>query len=61
MSRSYKDKNLRQMALTNPSKKFDMLGKLFRKQPLRGVVEKGVLKFLAESLENIYEVVVLNI
>ena len=33
------------MALTNPSKKFDMSGKLFWKQPWRGVVENGVLKF----------------
>ena len=36
---------LRQIVLTNPSKKFDMSGKLFWKQPLRGVVENGVLKF----------------
>ena len=39
----YKDKNLRQMASTNLSK-FDMSGKLFWKQSLRGVVESGVLK-----------------
>ena len=32
------------MALTNLSKKFDMSGKLFWKQPWRGVVENGVLK-----------------
>ena len=31
--------------LTNPSKKFDMSGKLFCKQPLRGVAENGILKF----------------
>ena len=49
------------MALTNPSKKFDMSGKLFWKQPLRGVAENGVLKFKAESLKNICEGVVLNI
>ena len=42
---SYKDRNLRQMALTNTSKKFDISGKLFWKQPLSGVVENGVLKF----------------
>ena len=41
---SYKDRNLQQMALTNLSKKFDMSGKLFWKQPLRGVLENSVLK-----------------
>ena len=41
----YKDRNLPQMALTKPIKKFDMLGKLFWKQSFRGVVENGVLKF----------------
>ena len=30
---------LTQMALRNLSKKFDLLGKLFRKQILRGVVD----------------------
>ena len=45
LSLSYKDRNLRQMALTNPSKKSDISGKLFWKQPLRGVVENGVFKF----------------
>ena len=44
LSQSYKDRNLRQMALTNLSKKFDMSDKLFWKQPLRGVLENGVLK-----------------
>ena len=37
-------RNLRQMALTNLSKKFDVLGNLFWKQSLKGVVENGVLK-----------------
>ena len=32
-------------ASTNPSKKFDMSGKLFWRQPLKRVVENGVLKF----------------
>ena len=41
---SNKDRNLRQMALTNLSKKFDMSGKLFWKQQLRGVLENSVLK-----------------
>ena len=50
---SYKDRNLQQMALINPSKKFDMSGKLFWKQPMRRVGENGVLKFWAESLKNI--------
>ena len=46
LSPSHKDRNLRQkMALTNPSKNFYMSGKLFWKQPLRGFVENGVLKF----------------
>ena len=44
LSQSYKDRNLRQMTLTNLSKKFDMSGKLFWKQPSRGVLENGVLK-----------------
>ena len=44
LSLSNKDRNLRQMALIILSKKFDMSGKLFWKQPLRGVVENGVLK-----------------
>ena len=39
------DRSLRQIARTNPSKMFDMSGKLFWKQPLRGVVENRVLKF----------------
>ena len=43
VSPSCKDRNLRQMAL-NLSKKFDMSGKLFCKQPWRGVVENGVIK-----------------
>ena len=43
LSPSYKDRNLRQIALTNPSKKFDMSSKLFWKQPLRGVEENCVL------------------
>ena len=41
---SNKDRNLRQMALTNLSKRFDMSGKLFWKQQLRGVLENSVLK-----------------
>ena len=45
MSPSCKDRNLWQTALTNPSKKFDISGKLFFKQPMREVVENGVLKF----------------
>ena len=44
LSPSYKDRNLQQMALINLSKKFDMSGKLFWKQPLKGVVENGVFK-----------------
>ena len=39
-----KDRYLRQIALTNLSKKSDMSGKLFRKQSLRGVVENGDFK-----------------
>ena len=39
-----KDRKLQQMALRNPGRKFGMSGKLFWKQPLRGVVEKGVFK-----------------
>ena len=39
LSLSHKDRNLREMASTNLSKKFDMSGK-----PLRGVVENSVLK-----------------
>ena len=35
---------VRQMALTNLSKTFDMSGKLFWKQPQRGFVENGALK-----------------
>ena len=50
----YKDRNLWQMAL-NLSKKFDMSGKLFWKQPLRGVLENSVLKIKAKSLKNISE------
>ena len=38
-------RKLSQMALTNPSKKFDMSGKLFWKQPLRVVEDNGVFKF----------------
>ena len=53
LSPSYKDRNLRQMALTNLSEKFGTSGKLFWKQPLRGVVENGVLKILAKFLQNI--------
>ena len=44
LSPSCKDRNLRQIVLTSLSKKFDISGKLFWKQPLRGVVENGVLK-----------------
>ena len=44
LSLSNKDRNLRQMALIILSKKFDMSGKPIWKQPLRGVVENGVLK-----------------
>ena len=59
LSPSHKDRNLRQMALTNLRKKFDMSarrfyylsvihntfmsGKLFWKRPLRGLVENGDL------------------
>ena len=45
LSLSCKDRNLPQMALTNPSKRFDVSGKLFWKQALRGVVENVALKF----------------
>ena len=55
MSPLYKDSSLRQMALTNLSKKFDMSGKLFWKQLLTGVVENGVFKIYAKSLTNMYE------
>ena len=41
------------MALTNLSEKFGTSGKLFWKQPLREVVENGVLKILAKFLQNI--------
>ena len=41
---SYKDRNLRQMALTNLSKMFDISGKIFWKQPQKEVVKNGVLK-----------------
>ena len=34
-----------QMALANPRKRLDLSGKLFWKQPLRGVVANSVLKF----------------
>ena len=44
LSPPYKARKLRQMALTNLSKKFDMSGKLFQKQPLRQFVENGVVK-----------------
>ena len=49
---SYKDRNLQQMTLTSPtglSKKFDISGELFWKQPLRGVVENGVLSQILEK------------
>ena len=50
------------MALTNPSKKFDILGKLFWKSHFgKGFVEDGVLKFYAEFLKNTCEAVLLNI
>ena len=52
---SNKDRNLRQIALTNLSKTFDMSGKLFWKQQLRGVLENSVLKISAKSLKNICE------
>ena len=39
---SYKDRNLRQMALTNLSKKVDMSGKLYWKQTFRGVVNLSI-------------------
>ena len=35
---------LRHMALTNLSKKFNMSGKLLWKQPVRWIVENGILK-----------------
>ena len=44
LSPSYKDRNLWQMVLRNLSKRFDLSGKLFRKQSLRGIAEKGALK-----------------
>ena len=40
---SYIDRKLRKMALRKLSKKFDMSGRLFWKQPLRGIVENEVL------------------
>ena len=43
------------MALTNLSKKLDISGQLFWKQPLRGIVENGVLKIYAKSLKSIFE------
>ena len=54
VSPSCKDRNLRQMAL-NLSKKFDMSGKLFCKQPWRGVVENGVIKIWSKFSNHIYE------
>ena len=56
-----KDKNLRQIALTNLSKKLDMSSKLFRKQPLRGVVENGDFKIYTRSMKNICEGVPLSV
>ena len=50
----YKDRNLQQMTLTSPaslSKKFDISGELFWKQPLRGVVENGVLSQILEKYQ----------
>ena len=44
LSPSHKDRNLRQMALTDLSKKSHMSGKLFWKQSFRGVVENNVIK-----------------
>ena len=44
LSPSHEDRKLRQMVLTNLSEKFGTSGKLFQEQPLRGVVENGVLK-----------------
>ena len=44
LSPSHQDRKLRQMALTNVSKTFDMSDKLFWKQPWREIVENGVLK-----------------
>ena len=44
LSTSQKDRNLRQMTLTNLSKTSDISGKLLWKQPLRGFVENGVFK-----------------
>ena len=44
LSLSYKDKNVKQMALKNLTNKLDEAGKLFCKQPLIGVVENGVRK-----------------
>ena len=38
--------------LSELSKKFDMPGNLFWKQPLSGVVKNGVLKIYAQSFEN---------
>ena len=44
LSPSYQEKKLRQVTSTNLNKKFDMLGKLFQKQPLTGFVENSVFK-----------------
>ena len=50
LSPSYKDKNLRQMALTNLRcyMFLHVSGTLFWKQPLREVVENSVLKIYAK-------------
>ena len=51
LSLSYKDRNLRQMALTNLSKRFDMSGELFWKKPLRLVAKKQCSSNLSKILE----------
>ena len=43
------------MASINISKKFDISGILFWKQPLRGAVKNGVLKILSKSLKDTCE------
>ena len=55
LSLSYKDRNLRQMALTNLSKRFDMSGELFWKKPLRLVAKNSALQISAKSLKNVCE------
>ena len=60
MSLEYVVSVLKRQALTakglnQPKQTFDMTSKLFRKQPLRGVVENGDLKIYTKSSKNISE------